>query len=215
MGKAHAIRLRWPLGAALVAAVAGLASPAWAACTTPGQVPCGANYCVWNRQTCCDSVGHPESYCPYGRACSTDGTSCLGNPITCGVGMVGVISSCGSEECTCQSTCSGNTSCSTGCCAPTANGNKTSYCAPSCVCQGLGALIAYCGSTPVQADAGIDASGHDAGKGDGGSSAEPAGPSADPFGPGCDKHKGKDGGVVVTPLMAALVLGGLGRRRRK
>ena len=29
------------------------------------------------------------------------------------------------------------------------------YCAPSCVCQGQGALIAYCGATPVQVDAGV------------------------------------------------------------
>jgi MYXO-CTERM domain-containing protein len=124
-----------------------------------------------------------------------------------------VISSCGSDQCTCASPCSSSSACSTGCCAPTANGTQTSYCAPSCVCQGLGALIAFCGSEPLQVDAGVYDAG---GNRDSGGTSEPNGPSADPFGPGCGKDT-KDGGPkpTPTPLMAMVVLGALRRRPRR
>jgi MYXO-CTERM domain-containing protein len=210
MVKSHAIRRLRPLGALLVAATAGLAGPPWAQCPT-GQFQCGSGYCVYNRQTCCDSVGHPEKYCPSGRECSPDGSGCLGDAISCAVLQVGVISSCGKEECTCEPTCTSSSSCSTGCCAPTANGSQTSYCAPSCVCQGQGTLIAYCGSTPV---AQVDAGAYDSGTRRDGSSAEPNGPSADPFGKGCrvGQHRGTSPAPI--PLVAIVVLGALRRRPR-
>ncbi len=38
-----------------------------------GTYPCGADYCTPDGAVCCDSVGHPEGYCPAGTTCTTDG----------------------------------------------------------------------------------------------------------------------------------------------
>jgi hypothetical protein len=206
MRKAALLRhLLWPLGAALVAAAAGLAGPAWAACQT-GQITCGA-YCMWNRQTCCASVGHDDKYCPAGRTCATDGTTCLGSALACGTGQVAAISSCGSDSCACAQSCTSSAGCPSGCCATPSNATSIGmFCAPSCVCSGSGVLVAYCGETLPQYDGGTIA-------GDGGGGSQSSGPSADPFGKGCSLGGSGDAGAGAGVFLALALLGWRRRAR--
>ncbi|MBI5477442.1 MAG: hypothetical protein HY906_01225 [Deltaproteobacteria bacterium] len=199
----------WPLWA--VAAVC-LAGPAWAACPT-GQVACGTGYCIPARQTCCDSVGYPNKYCPAGRACNTDGQTCQGSAMTCLPSYVAAMASCGTEACACTTSCTGNSSCATNCCAPAANSTSGNYCAPSCVCQGSGSLVLYCSSAIIDAGVSDAATWPDSGGGDKDGGSRPSGPTRDPFGPGCSVGGG--GPFFATGAGLLLVLLGLGWRRRR
>jgi hypothetical protein len=226
------LRCPWPLWAAIAVSVA---SPAWAACPT-GQVACGTSYCIPARQTCCDSVGHPDKYCASGRACNTDGQTCLGSALACAAGYAAGISSCGTDVCACAVSCTTNSGCSTNCCAAPANDTGTKYCAPSCVCQGSGSLVLYCDA--VNADGGVtdggakdggvaDGGAKDGGATDGGTDASvrldggggghDAGTtlgrvSRDPFGQGCNLGGGGLAGLAGAALVLLVVLG-WGRRQ--
>jgi hypothetical protein len=209
-------RLLRPLCAVVLV---GLAGPAWAACPA-GQVACGTGYCIPARQTCCESVGYPNKYCPSGRACNADGTTCAGSALGCAASYVSGMSSCGSDACACTTTCTGNSSCPTNCCAPAANSTSGSYCAPSCVCQGLGSFVLYCSASGVDGgvvdpgrDAGVDAAvWPDGGGGGGDGGPTRSGPTRDPFGPGC--HLGGGGAVLPTCVGLLMALVVMGRRRR-
>jgi hypothetical protein len=212
LNAARIVRHRlWALGVVAVAAAGGLSTPAWATCPT-GMTTCGT-YCVWNRQNCCDSVGHPEAYCPAGRVCNADGQHCDGSALGCASGYVAGISSCGSDSCSCVQSCTSNSQCTSGCCVTPANATSIGmFCAPSCVCQSSGALVAYCASgSGTQSDAGtsqLDGSIRT----DGGGSQSSRSPSADPFGSGCVVGQG-GAGIGAALFLVALALVWRSRRR--
>jgi MYXO-CTERM domain-containing protein len=61
-----------------------------------GYYPCGDDYCTPDGAVCCDSVGHPEGYCPAGTTCTPDGQCDSGGGGSCDAGYY----SCGADYCT-------------------------------------------------------------------------------------------------------------------
>jgi hypothetical protein len=190
----------------LAAVAASVAVPAWAACPA-GQVACGTSHCIPARQTCCESVGYPNKYCPAGRACNSDGLTCQGTPQSCAPTYVAGMSSCGTDECACTNPCTTNSGCATNCCATPANATGGMYCAPSCVCQGSGYLVLYCAE--ASGDAGVGpseqrdaASWPDSGSARDGGTVRPDPTTRDPFGKGCSVGGGAQTGAGSLVLLA-------------
>jgi MYXO-CTERM domain-containing protein len=205
--------VRHPLWLLWAVAAVSLASPAWAACPA-GQVACGTGYCIPARQTCCESVGYPNRYCPAGRACNSDGLTCQGSSQSCAPTFVAGMSSCGADACGCTTTCTKNTDCATSCCATPSNATGNMYCAPSCVCQGLGSLVMYCADG--SGDAGVGPARDAASWPDGGGSRDGASnadePTRDPFGKGCSVGGHDQAGAGLLVVLVAL---GWWRRRAR
>jgi hypothetical protein len=118
-------------------ALCGAGAVARAQSCPAGQTLCGTGHCAPVGNVCCASVGHEEVSCSPTFVCTSDG-KCSS---TCTGGQASSIASCGSDTCSCSAPCKHHKDCESTCCT------TAGFCAPLCVCDGLGKLYVGCDFT--------------------------------------------------------------------